>query len=123
LPIAENARGVMSKMRLVRHWPLQHVASPQKLRVRGPQSRIVTQTVAPHWCRTFITAPHPRRGMLPSPHASGRVMSQQLWYGLGQAACMLSERQPPQAPPPAPPQGPQPGPQQNQVVSPLHKYV
>ncbi|GED86711.1 hypothetical protein TNCT6_37960 [Streptomyces sp. 6-11-2] len=64
---------------------MQQVASPHQSLVRGPQSVIVMQTVAPeHWCLMFITAPQPRLGML-SPHRSGRVMSQHACDALGQA--------------------------------------
>jgi hypothetical protein len=72
-------------MWLVRQTPLQQDRAPQKLLVRGPQSAIVMQTVAPvHWCRTFITEPQPRRGMF-SPHRSGRVMLQHAEDAFGQA--------------------------------------
>ena len=110
-------------MWFVRHWPPQQDLAPQKLFVRGPQSAIVMQTVAPlHWCRTFITAPQPRRGMF-SPHRSGRVMSQQADEAFGQAPLRWLEWQVPQAPVPVLPHGPQPPPQQNQVHLPRHRYV
>src|SRR5262249_51903592 len=65
----------------------------------------------------------PRRGMPPSPHRSGRVMSQQAWEALGQAPMFLEDWQVPQAPVPGLPQGPQEEPQQNQVVSPAQMWL
>jgi hypothetical protein len=110
-------------MWLVRHTPLQHDFAPQKLFVRGPQSATVTQTCAPvHWWRTFMTEPHPRRGMY-SPHRSGRVIFQQAWEAFGQAPLYWLDWQVPQAPVPVLPHGPHPPPQQNQVHFPRHRYV
>lgn len=121
--MAENAAGVRSMTRWVRHWPLQQVCSLHQSWTFGPQSAMVTQTLAPeHWCLTFITEPQPRLGMF-SPQAPGLVTLKQAAEALGHAAMFLLDWQVPQAPVPALPQGPQELPQQNQEPSPAHRLV
>src|SRR5919197_3608409 len=119
LPIALNADGVRSRIRLVAQLPLQQDCSPHQKLVCGPQSAIVTAiSVVRQRFRTKKVCPQVRRSRL-SPHWSGRVMLKQASEALGQAHWRLPELQVPQAPWLVAPQGPQALPQQNQDASPV----
>jgi len=114
-----NAEGVRSMSRLLAQDAPQHVRSPQKLLVRGPQSAIEVVTAAPlHRLVVRCRNPQPRRVKV-KPQAAGLVMDRHAAEALGQACWREPELQVPQAPWPAEPHGPQALPQQNHDISPV----
>ena len=92
LPIAENAAGVRSTIRLEAHVPPQQARSPQNRSVCGPQSAIDVTTRAPlHRLVVECRKPQVRRVIPVTPQVSGWVMAKHAAEVFGQACWKLPE--------------------------------
>jgi hypothetical protein len=92
LPIAENAAGVRSMIRLEAHAPPQQARSPQNRSVCGPQSAIDVTTREPlHRLVVECRNPQVRRVIPVIPQRSGLVISRHAADVFGQACWKLPE--------------------------------